>query len=636
MAPCTGATLRHVLPILAACSLASAAALPHPDTHRGLTHAILSLGVPPKVRDIIPTVSSDDDGTMRALSVGGEDDEDSGPLAFIDSIFKTLATEAWEFLRSLYPGDDSEGDSASGEREMGIPVATEMMTSPTTTVFGDSSEMVVVGLTTVVGTPYTTVLVIPTPAFLFSSSSSSTSEALLTTTTPDASIPESIISKISKLPISGSISSMPTFSILPYPPLSSGHWVNTTSSVMRTGSRVVRPFPTAVLTVKQNYTTVGTIGWPTAISSSTNGTITLKQTSTLLITKIVTPILGTGIGAIGTGPSNTPPALTTTARWQNSSIAVLTSLPSTATGTGTSSFSSLPSGYISTRNQTSRTISTIPGLPSSASLSFTLITTISNLESFPIITPSPTPIFTNTTSTSVAQPTGSLIPFTGRGTLAKLCSLSNISTITLPLLSLFYGPTSNPVLTPLPGCFPQTASLPSLSSTSPPSSSGPMLNCTLLGTEISTCQSHGHHILLTLRASPATLVAGNTLYGSPGSSDLPFGPYFPPTNTWDDASDSTSVNVERNPPPNLFDSEHSPAELALELFAIFGAALPPPQRGYENDRPLGPGVVLDGFDVQIPREWKGTWQGDRFLELAGRLRGLGGMFGGGEVLVGWV
>ena len=39
-------------------------------------------------------------------------------------------------------------------------------------------------------------------------------------------------------------------------------------------------------------------------------------------------------------------------------------------------------------------------------------------------------------------------------------------------------------------------------------------------------------------------------------------------------------------------------------------------------RPLGEEVVVDGFDVQIPAEWKGTYQGGRFEVFVQRLREL--------------
>lgn len=53
-------------------------------------------------------------------------------------------------------------------------------------------------------------------------------------------------------------------------------------------------------------------------------------------------------------------------------------------------------------------------------------------------------------------------------------------------------------------------------------------------------------------------------------------------------------------------------------------------------RPLGEEVVVDGFDVQIPAEWKGMYQDKRFGELVARITSLhdkawfesGGVVGG--------
>jgi hypothetical protein len=39
-------------------------------------------------------------------------------------------------------------------------------------------------------------------------------------------------------------------------------------------------------------------------------------------------------------------------------------------------------------------------------------------------------------------------------------------------------------------------------------------------------------------------------------------------------------------------------------------------------RPLGEEVVVDGFDVQIPAEWKGTYQDGEFKDLVRRLEEL--------------
>lgn len=39
-------------------------------------------------------------------------------------------------------------------------------------------------------------------------------------------------------------------------------------------------------------------------------------------------------------------------------------------------------------------------------------------------------------------------------------------------------------------------------------------------------------------------------------------------------------------------------------------------------RPLGEEVVVDGFDVQLPEQWKGKYQDTKFRNLVARLREL--------------
>ena len=111
--------------------------------------------------------------------------------------------------------------------------------------------------------------------------------------------------------------------------------------------------------------------------------------------------------------------------------------------------------------------------------------------------------------------------------------------------------------------------------------------------------------------------------------------------------------------PNLFDERHPPSApaLALTLFSLFGAGKTEradlrPLGPLLNTtaitwptRPLGEEVVLDGFDVQLPRAWQGTYQDEQFEALAERLGELEdeawaagedlGAEGRGVVLQGW-
>jgi hypothetical protein len=100
--------------------------------------------------------------------------------------------------------------------------------------------------------------------------------------------------------------------------------------------------------------------------------------------------------------------------------------------------------------------------------------------------------------------------------------------------------------------------------------------------------------------------------------------------------------------PNLFDSRHPPTSFALTLFSLFSeghtersdlrplgpdvpsGASPPVLNGTnwinpiltQLQRPLGEEVVVDGFDVQIPAEWKDTYQDGQFKALVRRLKEL--------------
>ena len=119
--------------------------------------------------------------------------------------------------------------------------------------------------------------------------------------------------------------------------------------------------------------------------------------------------------------------------------------------------------------------------------------------------------------------------------------------------------------------------------------------------------------------------------------------------------------------PNLFDSSHTPSAFALTLSSLFGtthterADLRPlgPDTPSESSpdsihwRPLGEEVIVDGFDVQLPAEWEGTYQDGQFKAFVDSLKSLeqeswedgGGVEGGpndlgsdgkGVVVFGWI
>jgi hypothetical protein len=150
-----------------------------------------------------------------------------------------------------------------------------------------------------------------------------------------------------------------------------------------------------------------------------------------------------------------------------------------------------------------------------------------------------------------------------------------------------------------------------------------------------TCQRLGRRVLLIIRASGAAEVAGNTDYGLPGQSGLPYGPYY----ATGGLTFNETTGADEGPLPNLFDAAHPSSAFALTIFSLFGEGhterddLRPLGPDTPNaasadgiswsggvSKPLGEEVVVDGFDVQVPVEWKGTYQGRQFQELVTSLR----------------
>jgi len=74
------------------------------------------------------------------------------------------------------------------------------------------------------------------------------------------------------------------------------------------------------------------------------------------------------------------------------------------------------------------------------------------------------------------------------------------------------------------------------------------------------------------------------------------------------------------PFPNLFDDSHTPVALAEILRSLFGPVTEDFTGSSSSPRPLGPGAVLDGFDVQVPVLWKGTYQDRQFHALVNALK----------------
>ncbi|KAI8933850.1 hypothetical protein NX059_009549 [Plenodomus lindquistii] len=112
-----------------------------------------------------------------------------------------------------------------------------------------------------------------------------------------------------------------------------------------------------------------------------------------------------------------------------------------------------------------------------------------------------------------------------------------------------------------------------------------------------------------------------------------------------------SVTFDPIPYPNLFNENHPPTAFALALFSLFGEGhteradlrplgpdvggpatpstfngtnwvTPPTETIPMLKRPLGEEVVIDGFDVQVPVQWKGRYQDTKFRNFVARLREL--------------
>lgn len=135
-----------------------------------------------------------------------------------------------------------------------------------------------------------------------------------------------------------------------------------------------------------------------------------------------------------------------------------------------------------------------------------------------------------------------------------------------------------------------------------------------------TCQASGRRVLLSVKGSGASTVSGALDFGAPNAT------------AWTGYSANGSAPAAGVFFPNLFDSRHVPSAFALTLFSLFGEGRTeradlrplgpdtPPSDGIDwITRPLGEEVVVDGFDVQVPAEWKGTYQESQFNALVTRL-----------------
>ncbi|KAH9863630.1 hypothetical protein J1614_009562 [Plenodomus biglobosus] len=157
----------------------------------------------------------------------------------------------------------------------------------------------------------------------------------------------------------------------------------------------------------------------------------------------------------------------------------------------------------------------------------------------------------------------------------------------------------------------------------------------------------------TSAPDPSSIFPGpSSIFPDPSSIFPDPSSIFPdPSSIFPDPSSIFSAIPEPTPFPNLFSESHPATALALTLFSLFGeghterADLRPlgPDVGGPAapsvfngtnwvtpstsivpllERPLGEEVVIDGFDVQVPVEWKGRYQDTKFRNFVARLREL--------------
>ncbi|KAK5020517.1 hypothetical protein LTR16_000950 [Cryomyces antarcticus] len=175
----------------------------------------------------------------------------------------------------------------------------------------------------------------------------------------------------------------------------------------------------------------------------------------------------------------------------------------------------------------------------SASTPTAPVISASGSTSPPASTPSSSYTFDAEAADNVAVYYG-VTPVTTAGGLLTLCENPNIDIVNLAFLMTFFGPSSYPTINLGPGC---------TGSTSAQQASAPgLMNCTTLAPEIAACQQIGKKVLVSLGGAVA----------------------------------STS-----------FVSDDQATEFAATLWSLFGTGT------IENPdlRPFGPGVVVDGFDI---------------------------------------
>ncbi|KAF2493592.1 hypothetical protein BU16DRAFT_619893 [Lophium mytilinum] len=298
---------------------------------------------------------------------------------------------------------------------------------------------------------------------------------------------------------------------------------------------------------------------------------------------------------------------------RSSSVSSPRSSSSSSSSTSTRTSSTLSTSTLSISIRPSSSLSASVRTSSTRSTSILSTSTLASSTTSSLRTP-PTPSRTSTSSSSSPSPIITFPP-TALIPLRTLCRSPSVTTVDLPLISLFYGSSAYPSLQPFPGCV--------AANTVQARTAPGLLNCTALGREVQTCQSLGKRVLLSLTGATAEENGNSTVFprvSAPGRGSIRPVP---------DRAPATPVHQ-----PNLFTNAEQASQFAATLWSLFGAGsverselrpLGPDAQGLAVlHRPLGEEVVVDGFDVQLPEEWQQTDEEALFRVMVARLKQLAG------------
>ncbi|KAH7391132.1 hypothetical protein DE146DRAFT_618974 [Phaeosphaeria sp. MPI-PUGE-AT-0046c] len=590
---CSKAAMRVLISVLLASSVANAAALPH---------QVLDARAPAAIQNAELAAEA----IQAAASAAAED-----PTNFFENISDELNDRtAWEVFRDFFT-------RLFGPRD------------------GDDDAQSTVTVTVTPATPETTTTTVE------ASASAEASISLDIIIPPGhSSVPTEVISDIT--PTSAAPTNEVVFSILPIGDLSTSINATELTPIFITAPASDIPVPTAsVIEIippfpVDNGTTTDVL-LPTAVPITGQFSVMIPlvtdipKSATANATEPAETLVGPGLNAsapLGTGiplVTGVPVIVNLTTPVETLVGPLETDLPVPAnvtvpSGTGvvalppTPANSSAPAGtgfafLVPISNGTKLPLNTTAALNETASSTTLVVIT-------EVVTPVPVTV-TDDLSNELSS-------------LRQICQDPKIHTLTLPIIARFYGSYAYPSLHRFPGCtIPnerQSVQAPGL------------LNCSALGEEVQNCQALGTKVLISIKGADVGSVGGNVDFGDPNVGKHPFGQAFAiaegiPSIIADLPTVPTGSDF-----PNLFDEAHPPSAFALTLFSLFGEGHTERAdlRPLGPDRPLGEEVVVDGFDVQVPAEWKGKYQDKKFKDLVRRLKELhqeawkesGGLVGG--------